>query len=154
MSAKKQRIEVSTLRRNLFDTLNQLAEGVMFEVTRHGHVVATLTPAKNTVVEKPRIKHQSLARLCRKHHVQRLALFGSILRDDFHANSDVDALIDPEPGEIRTIGALVRLRKDLERMFGRQVDLITRSSVEKQPNAIRRREILNTAKVLYEATSH
>lgn len=154
MPAKKQRIEVSTLRRNLFETIDQLAEGVLFEVTRHGRVVATLVPARNTAVEKPRVKPQRLARLCRKHHVQRLALFGSILRDDFHADSDVDALIDPEPGEICTIGALVRLRKDLERMFGRQVDLITRASVEKQPNAIRRREILNTAKVIFEATSH
>lgn len=151
MSEKRQKIEVSALRRDLFEVLDQLAEGTSFEITRRGHVVATLAAKSAPSTKKPQVNFRRLARLCQKHRVRRLALFGSVLRDDFRADSDVDALIDPEPGSIRTIGELVRLRKSLERAFGRRVDLLTRSSVEKHYNAIRRHEILSTAKVIYEA---
>jgi uncharacterized protein with HEPN domain/predicted nucleotidyltransferase len=72
-----------------------------------------------------------LADFCRRHGIRRLALFGSVLRDDFGPESDVDVLVDYEPGE-RSFRATLQAKADLSALLGgREVDLIQRSSLNR-----------------------
>jgi predicted nucleotidyltransferase len=66
----------------------------------------------------------ALGRFCRRHHVRRLALFGSILRDDFGPESDVDVLVDFEPGHVPGL-AFFSMEEELSELAGRTVDLNT-----------------------------
>jgi predicted nucleotidyltransferase len=86
---------------------------------------------------------------CRKWNIRELALFGSVLREDFGAHSDIDVLVDFEPETHHTLFDLVRMADELETLFGRKVDLLTWQGVVESPNYIRRREILGTARVIY-----
>lgn len=90
--------------------------------------------------------------LCRTHRVRELYLFGSALRPDFHANSDLDFLVAFEPGaEKPWMGHYTALQADLERLLGRKVDLVSRQAVEQSRNWIRRRAILGEARLLHAA---
>ena len=93
----------------------------------------------------------ALAAFARRWQVARIALFGSALRDDFGPASDIDLLIDFEPGTRRSLFDVVEMKRELEALFGRSVDIATRSAVERSPNWIRRREILSTARAVYAA---
>jgi predicted nucleotidyltransferase len=71
-----------------------------------------------------------LAALCRRYHVRRLSLFGSVLRDDFGPQSDIDVLVEFDAG--RTPGfAFFRLEDELSALLGRRVDLNTRASLSR-----------------------
>jgi len=61
---------------------------------------------------------------CRRHHIRRLAFFGSVLREDFRADSDVDVLVEFEPGHVPGL-AFFGIQDELSRILGRQVDLNT-----------------------------
>ena len=87
---------------------------------------------------------------CRRWHVAELALFGSVLRDDFNPGSDIDVLVEFEKGSTPGL-RFVTMANELSSMLGRRVDVLTRSSVEHSPNYIRRREILESADVIYAA---
>jgi hypothetical protein len=97
------------------------------------------------------LDRRRLRRVCRQHHIQRLALFGSILRDDFGPDSDVDVLVDPEPGYLRTLAERAAAEDALAKLFGRPIDFVKRHVLEASSNEIRKRTILNSAKVIYEA---
>ncbi|MDE0028158.1 MAG: nucleotidyltransferase family protein [Deltaproteobacteria bacterium] len=89
-----------------------------------------------------------LAEFCRANGIVSLAIFGSALRDDFGPGSDVDLLVEFAPG--RTPGLrFVDIADELSDLFGRPVDVVTRSAVERSPNFIRRRAILESAQVVY-----
>lgn len=68
---------------------------------------------------------QAIAAFCRKHAIARLALFGSILRDDFGPDSDVDVLVEFEPGRTPGFFAFAGMQMELAQLFGRRVDLRT-----------------------------
>lgn len=87
---------------------------------------------------------------CERWHVAELALFGSVLRDDFNSRSDIDVLVEFEKGSTPGL-RFVTMANELSSMLGRRVDVLTRSSVEHSPNYIRRREILESADVIYAA---
>ncbi len=87
---------------------------------------------------------------CERWHVAELALFGSVLRDDFDPRSDIDVLVEFEKGNTPGL-RFVSMADELSSMLGRRVDVLTRSSVEHSPNYIRRREILELAEVIYAA---
>ena len=74
--------------------------------------------------ERPKIDRDKIATFCRQNSIRRLGLFGSILRDDFTETSDVDVLVEFEPGA-RTGLAFFRMQDDLSKIIGRQVDLNT-----------------------------
>ncbi len=65
-----------------------------------------------------------IAEFCRRHHIRRLALFGSVLRDDFGPTSDVDVLVEFEPGHVPGL-AFFTMQEELSRLIGRPVDLNT-----------------------------
>lgn len=145
-------IEASALRRDLFSILSRLEAGETIQITRHGRPVALMAPSVGErKSEKPKISPRRLARLCHRHHIQKLALFGSILRDDFGPDSDVDVLIDPKPGHMKTFGEREAARLDLVKLFGRPVDLLKRSVVKNSNDTIRKESILSSARVIYGA---
>lgn len=93
------------------------------------------------------VDRAELAELCRRHLIAKLSLFGSVLGDDFRPDSDVDVLVDFEPGQTPGFG-IIRIQDDLSALFGgRRVDLVTQRGL----NRHLRDPILASAKVLYEA---
>jgi hypothetical protein len=96
------------------------------------------------------VSRAAIEDFCRRWGVSELFVFGSILREDFRPESDVDALVTFAPG-IRWRLDLVEMKEDLERLFGRRVDLVERRLVESSENYIRRRHTLSHLKTLYVA---
>jgi predicted nucleotidyltransferase len=89
---------------------------------------------------------QDLTALCRKWRVRELALFGSVLRDDFNPESDVDVLVSFEPDAPWDLFDLMDMRAEFALFFGRPVDLVEQEGLR---NPYRRREILRTREVVY-----
>ena len=71
------------------------------------------------------VTNQELAAFCRRHHIRRLAFFGSVLREDFTPGSDVDVLVEFEPGTRIGLIGFAGIENELGRLIGRQVDLNT-----------------------------
>jgi uncharacterized protein len=80
---------------------------------------------------KIEIPKERLFDFCRTHRIQRLALFGSVLRDDFGPDSDVDVLVEFKPGTRIGLIRLARLELELGEIFGRKVDLNTQGFISK-----------------------
>ena len=97
------------------------------------------------------IPHQQLAAFASRWRVRSLSLFGSALRGDFRPDSDVDLLVEFHDDASPSLFDLFRMEDELRELFGRPVDLTTRQSVQESRNWIRRREILNTARTIYDA---
>ena len=72
------------------------------------------------------VPRERIAEFCRRHHIRRLALFGSVLRDDFRPDSDVDVLVEFEPGHVPGL-AFFDMEAELSAILGRKVDLNTPS---------------------------
>ena len=70
------------------------------------------------------INHERIVAFCRRHHIRKLSLFGSVLRDDFSADSDVDVLVEFEPGHTPGL-AFLAMQEELSEIMGRKVDLNT-----------------------------
>ena len=70
------------------------------------------------------IPEDEIAAFCRRHHIRRLALFGSVLRDDFGDDSDIDVLVEFEPGHVPGF-AFISMQDELSEILGRKVDLNT-----------------------------
>ena len=88
---------------------------------------------------------------CHKWKIAELSLFGSILRDDFSPDSDVDLLVTFEPGIRWGILELLEMEEELKAITGRQVDIVNRKSIEASGNWIRRDSILKSATPYYVA---
>lgn len=73
---------------------------------------------------KINIPEEKIAEFCRKHHIRKLALFGSVLRDDFRADSDIDVLVEFEPGHCPGL-AFFAMEDELGEILGRKVELHT-----------------------------
>lgn len=99
-----------------------------------------------TAIELPVDK---VAEFCRKWQVMELALFGSVLRDDFRPDSDIDVMVQFHPDAHPTFRTLDQMEAELKIIFHREVDLITRQGVESSRNYLRRHEILSSAQVVY-----
>ena len=97
---------------------------------------------------QPRVKvpRKALADFCRKNRITRLALFGSVLREDFGPESDVDVLVEFEPGNVPSFFELFHMEQELGRLFGeRKVDLRTPEDLSRYF----RQEVLQAAQVQY-----
>ena len=70
------------------------------------------------------IDRAKIASFCRKHHIEQLALFGSVIGQDFRADSDIDVLVEFEPGYVPGL-AFFRMESELSEILGRKVDLNT-----------------------------
>jgi len=101
-----------------------------------------------TKIEMPKEK---IAEFCKKWKITELSLFGSVLRDDFRPDSDVDMLVTFAPRAEWSLFDHVKMEEELSAIFGRKVDLISRRAVERSDNWIRRKAILGTAEPYYVA---
>ena len=97
------------------------------------------------------INQERLAAFCQKYHIQRLSFFGSILRDDFRPDSDVDVLVEFLPAAKHSLFDLVRMQEELKGILGCEVDLVSRRGVETSRNHLRKQAILESAEVVYGA---
>ncbi len=77
-----------------------------------------------------------------------MAFFGSVLREDFRPDSDIDVLVEFEPGHVPGL-AFFTMQQELAQLFGREVDLLTFKGIESSRNYIRRKAILGSARVVY-----
>jgi len=102
-----------------------------------------------TAAGKIEIPEQQIAAFCRKWKITELALFGSVLGEDFRPESDVDVLVTFAPNPGWSIFDHLHMEEDLEAVFGRKVDLVSRQAIEESHNPIRRKVILESAKVIY-----
>ncbi len=96
--------------------------------------------------ERIAVPRERVADFCRRHHVRRLALFGSVLRDDFGPDSDVDVLVEFQPGHVPGL-AFFAMQDELAEILGRPVDLNTPGCL----SPYFRDEVLSEAEVLYDA---
>jgi len=92
------------------------------------------------------LDQQQVAEFCRRRHIRRLALFGSVLREDFGPNSDVDVLVDFEPGHTPGL-AFFAMQEELSRIVGRTVDLHTPRFL----SPYFRDEVMAEAEVVYDS---
>lgn len=91
------------------------------------------------------ISDEELAEICRRYHVRELALFGSILRDDFDESSDIDVLVEFEPNAPIGFIALQDFQEELSTLFGRSVDVVTKPGL----NRHFREPVLKNARIIY-----
>jgi predicted nucleotidyltransferase len=92
------------------------------------------------------IPREKIAEFCRRHHIRRLSLFGSVLRDDFGPDSDVDVLVEFETGHVPGL-AFFGMEAELSQILGRKVDLSTLQFLSRYF----RDEVLNEAQEQYVA---
>ncbi len=92
-----------------------------------------------------------IAAFCKRRQIAELALFGSVLRDDFGPNSDIDVLVKFSPEAKLSFLDLQQMEEELSGILGRPVDLVERVAVEQSRNWIRREDILGSAKTIYAA---
>lgn len=97
------------------------------------------------------IPSEQIAEFCRRWSVHQLAVFGSALRDDFRPDSDLDIMVTFAPDADPSLFDHVEMQLELERLFSRKVDLISRRALEQSTNRLLKNEILNTAQVLLTA---
>lgn len=92
------------------------------------------------------ISHDQIASFCRRWMVAEMALFGSVLRDDFRSESDVDVLVDFVPEAPWSLFDISRMRLELSSLLGREADLVQVGGLR---NPFRRRAILSSREVIY-----
>lgn len=92
-----------------------------------------------------------LAAFCQRWQITELSLFGSALRPDFRDDSDIDLLAAFAPDARWSLFDHIAMERELAELLGRKVDLLTRRSVERSDNWIRRRSILESAESVYES---
>ena len=80
-----------------------------------------------------------------------MSLFGSVLREDFRPDSNIDVMVSFEEDAGWGLLEFVRMKRELKALLGREVDLLTQKSIEQSHNWIRQQEILSTAQVVYVA---
>ncbi|MDJ0899296.1 MAG: nucleotidyltransferase domain-containing protein [Xenococcus sp. MO_188.B8] len=103
----------------------------------------------NQIEQRLGVSLLTMAQFCQRWQITELALFGSVLRDDFNPSSDLDFLVTFSPNAKIGLAEVDEMEKELINMTKRKIDLIWKQSIEASQNWIRRRHILETAKVIY-----
>ena len=83
---------------------------------------------------------------CKKWHVLEFSLFGSVLRDDFREDSDIDVLVEFENDSRYSLFDLVDMQEQLRELFGREVDILEKAAMR---NPFRKHSILNSRRIIY-----
>lgn len=96
-----------------------------------------------------KLLESELLEICQRWRIVELSFFGSILRDDFSSESDVDVLVTFEDNSSTTLFDLLRMEEEFSALFGRRVDLISSAAVKCSSNKLRKEEILSSAEVAY-----
>lgn len=97
-------------------------------------------------IQLPKVQ---IDKFCTRWKIKELALFGSVLRDDFRPDSDIDVLVTFSSHADWSLFDHVRMQQELADILERQVDLVSKRAIKRSQNWIRRREILDTARIIY-----
>lgn len=103
------------------------------------------------IQQRLNLSPEQIDQFCIENKIQELAIFGSVLRDDFNPDSDLDFLVVFDPKRTFSLMDLVGIQYQLEDLTGRKVDLIEKRSILNSHNWIRRQNILSTAQTIYES---
>ncbi|MCY3874980.1 MAG: nucleotidyltransferase family protein [Rhodobacteraceae bacterium] len=95
------------------------------------------------------VPSDKLAAFCERWQIVELAIFGSTLRDDFGPESDIDLLVSFREDARHSLFDMVRMERELETIFGRDVDLVERADIERSRNYLRRKAILEASETIY-----
>ena len=101
---------------------------------------------QSLVGDKIKAAPAQIAEFCQRWHITEFALFGSVLRDDFRPDSDIDVLVTFSPDHRLTWDDWTSMQEEIEVLFNRKVDLVSKEYLK---NPYRRYEILNTCQVIY-----
>jgi len=101
------------------------------------------------LVKNIEIPKAQIVDFCQRWKITEFALFGSVLRDDFRPDSDIDVLATFEPDFHSTLLKLMEMEEELEAIFDGQVDFVSKRAIEQSLNYLRRKAILNSAQVIY-----
>jgi hypothetical protein len=111
-----------------------------------------MSVSRSTLESNLHLPREQIAELCKKYGVEELSVFGSVLRDDFTPESDVDFLVVFKDNDYGPwMGKLNDLEHDLAELLGRKVDVVSKRGVEQSANYIRRKRILESAHPIYVA---
>ena len=113
-------------------------------------------PTMNSAAAPPALQMElpaeAIADFCRRWKITRLEVFGSVLREDFRPDSDVDFLVTFAPDNEWSLFDHVTMEAEFAAVLGRDVDLVTRSAVEQGHNPYRKKSILESAHAIYSAS--
>ncbi len=102
--------------------------------------------SKEVILERFKLSPEQIESFCRKHHIDRLALFGSVLREDFTTDSDIDVLVEFDPDHIPGLITLAGMEIELSELIGgRRVDMNTPLGISRYY----RDEVVSAAEILY-----
>jgi uncharacterized protein len=94
---------------------------------------------------------EQIKEFCDRWQIIEFALFGSVLRNDFRPDSDIDVLVTFAPDAKRGLSETLQMRDELQALFDRKVDFIVKAAIERSENWLRRKNILESAQVIYAA---
>jgi hypothetical protein len=94
---------------------------------------------------------EQIKEFCDRWQIIEFALFGSVLRNDFCPDSDIDVLVTFAPNAKRGLSETLQMRDELQTLFDRKVDFIVKAAIERSENWLRRKNILESAQVIYAA---
>ena len=92
-----------------------------------------------------------IAEFCQRWQISEFSLFGSVLREDFRPDSDIDILVTFAPDAKRGLTETLQMQDELKILFDREVDLIIKSAIDRSENWLRRKNILDSARTIYAA---
>jgi predicted nucleotidyltransferase len=99
-------------------------------------------------IKKFAVPKRKISAFCHRWKIVEFGIFGSVLREDFKSDSDIDVLVTFESNSQTSLFDLAQMQIELEGLFGRPVDILEKEGLR---NPFRKREILKTAKVIYAA---
>ncbi|MBM4140360.1 MAG: nucleotidyltransferase [Nitrospira sp.] len=97
------------------------------------------------------IPKERIVEFCQKWEIREFSFFGSVLKEDFGPDSDIDVLVTFDESTRHTLFDLVHMEEELKEIFGRDVDVVSRRGIESSRNYIRKNAILSSAMVVYAA---
>jgi uncharacterized protein len=94
---------------------------------------------------------EKIQEFCDRWQISEFAVFGSVLRNDFRPDSDIDVLVTFAPDAKRGLTETLQMKEELQNILGRKVDFIVKAAIERSENWLRRKNILESAQVIYAA---
>jgi predicted nucleotidyltransferase len=104
---------------------------------------------KQRIQKRLGISFPILREFCQKHKITELSVFGSILREDFNPDSDIDLLVKFDPNAHISLMDMIKIENELKILLKRKTDLVSKKAIENSKNWIRRQNILNNSEIIY-----
>lgn len=109
----------------------------------------TFTTNKQHVEERLGVSFQVLHEFCQQHKINELSVFGSILRENFNPNSDIDLLVKFDSDAHISLIDMIKIENEFNILLKRNIDLVSKKAIENSKNWIRRQNILDSAEIIY-----